>query len=345
MYPGKGAYMEMTSPSQAQTTLTVGQSPLLEAHRLIKHFETKRAAFGARETLRAVDGIDFAVGRDKVFSLVGESGCGKSTVARLVLRLLDPTAGEIKFKGENIHSFSGEKLRAFRRSVQIIFQDPFASLNPRRTVFDTIAEPLKIHNIAEGTGLKDKVAELLEKVGLHDVMGRYPHEFSGGQRQRICIARSLAVSPELIVADEPLSALDVSIQAQTLNLLMDLKRERQLSYLFISHDLRVVEYLSDEVSVMYLGRIVESGPTEDIFANPLHPYTEVLLSAAPSLTPGAHKRTPLGGEVPSPIDIPPGCPFHPRCPKRFEPCDKIVPELRSESGRPAACHLRNSYAE
>jgi len=320
-----------------------GEAPLLDARKLVKHFQTKRSAFGAQEVLRAVDGVDFAVGRDRVYALVGESGCGKSTVARLALRLLEPTSGAVNFKGKDIFSFSTESLRAFRRSVQIIFQDPFASLNPRRTVFDTIAEPLKIHDIAKGNALMDRVVELLEKVGLHDVLRRYPHEFSGGQRQRICIARALAVSPELIVADEPLSALDVSIQAQMLNLLMDLKREHQLSYLFISHDLRVVEYLSDEVGVMYLGRIVESGPTEELFRTPLHPYTEVLLSSAPSLTPGGHKRTPLGGEVPSPIDIPPGCPFHPRCPKRFEPCDKIVPELRSESGRPAACHLRNSY--
>jgi oligopeptide/dipeptide ABC transporter ATP-binding protein len=227
--------------------------------------------------------------------------------------------------------------------VQIIFQDPFASLNPRRTVFDTLAEPLKIHGLGQGGELKDRVVELLRKVGLHDVLGRYPHEFSGGQRQRICIARALAVSPEIIVADEPLSALDVSIQAQIMNLLIKLKEESSLSFLFISHDLRVVEYLSDEVAVMYLGRIVEQGAAEEIFREPLHPYTALLLSSAPGLDPGAKKRHVPGGEVPSPLNMPPGCPFHPRCSRRFEPCDALVPELKGESGRPVACHLWNSY--
>jgi oligopeptide/dipeptide ABC transporter ATP-binding protein len=315
----------------------------LDVRGLRKHFPVKRTATARREWLRAVDDVSFSVERDKVFSVVGESGCGKSTVARLVLRLMEPTAGEVDFKGRNVFELTGEDLKAFRRSVQIIFQDPFASLNPRRTVFDTLAEPLKIHGLGQGGELKDRVVELLRKVGLHDVLSRYPHEFSGGQRQRICIARALAVSPEVIVADEPLSALDVSIQAQIMNLLIKLKEESSLSFLFISHDLRVVEYLSDEVAVMYLGRIVEQGAAEDIFREPLHPYTALLLSSAPGLDPGAKKRHVPGGEVPSPLNMPSGCPFHPRCSRRFEPCDALVPELKGESGRPVACHLWNSY--
>jgi oligopeptide/dipeptide ABC transporter ATP-binding protein len=227
--------------------------------------------------------------------------------------------------------------------VQIIFQDPFASLNPRRNVYNTLSEPMKIHGLVEPELFEIKVIELLAKVGLGDVLERFPHEFSGGQRQRICIARALAVSPELIVADEPLSALDVSIQAQILNLLQELRRESGISFVFISHDLRVVEYFSDEVGVMYLGKIVEQAPSEELFAEPRHPYTEVLLASAPGLEPGAKRKAVLGGEVPSPIHIPSGCSFHPRCPKKFDPCDKIVPALGSESGRPVACHLWNSY--
>ncbi|MEJ2183003.1 MAG: ATP-binding cassette domain-containing protein [Nitrospirota bacterium] len=316
--------------------------PLLEVRGLAKHFPFRRGAFARREHLRAVDGVSFTLGRDRVFSLVGESGCGKSTVARLVLRLLEPTGGEVLFKGRNISALHGEELKRFRRGAQIIFQDPFASLNPRRTVFDTVAEPMRIHALAPPEELRDRVTALLEKVGLQDVMDRYPHEFSGGQRQRICIARALAVSPELIVADEPLSALDVSIQAQIMNLLMDLRRESGISYLFISHDLHVVEYLSDEVAVMYLGKIVEQAPADELFREPRHPYTVVLLSSAPSLKPTGREKVILTGEVPSPLNVPPGCPFHPRCPRRFEPCDRVVPRLAAESGRPVACHLWNT---
>lgn len=318
-------------------------APLLEARLLKKYFPVKRSAFARNEWLKAVDGVDFSVGRDRVFSLVGESGCGKSTVARLVLRLMEPTSGRVAFRGRDVFGLNRNELRGFRRSVQIIFQDPFASLNPRRTVLDTIAEPLRIHGLAQGERLREKVAELLGKVGLEDVMNRYPHEFSGGQRQRICIARALAVSPEIIIADEPLSALDVSIQAQILNLLVRLKEETGISFLFISHDLRVVEYLSDEVAVMYLGKIVEQATSEELFREPRHPYTEILLSSAPRTSPGKEKRLVPGGEVPSPLDIPAGCPFHPRCPRRFEPCDRVAPALASESGRPVACHLFNSY--
>jgi oligopeptide/dipeptide ABC transporter ATP-binding protein len=316
---------------------------LLEVTGLKKHFPVKAGPMMGHEWLRAVDGVDFSVERDRVVSLVGESGCGKSTVARLLLRLMEPTSGEITFKGKSLFGLRGAGLRAFRRAVQIVFQDPFASLNPRRNVYDTLSEPMRIHNIAKGPELRDRVAELLRKVGLPEVQNRYPHEFSGGQRQRICIARALAVSPEAIVADEPLSALDVSVQAQILNLLQDLRRQSGISFLFISHDLRVVEYFSDEVAVMYLGKIVERAPADDLFLEQRHPYTIILLASAPTLKPGAKRKAILRGEVPSPIHIPPGCPFHPRCPRRFEPCDKIVPALGDSSGRPVACHLWNPY--
>lgn len=315
---------------------------LLEVKALRKYFPVKRAVVARHEWLKALDGIDFSVSKDMVFALVGESGCGKSTAARLILRLMEPTSGEVIFRGDSVFALKGDSLRAFRRAVQIIFQDPFASLNPRRTVYDTLAEPMKIHGIARGSELKDRVSGLLRKVGLQGMHNRYPHEFSGGQRQRICIARALAVSPEIIVADEPLSALDVSIQAQILNLLSDLKRESGISFVFISHDLRVVRYFSDEVAVMYLGRIVEHALTEELFSEPRHPYTEILLSSAPDIIPGSKRKKTPGGEVPSLINIPPGCPFHPRCPKKFEPCDRIVPVLDSSSGRPVACHLWRS---
>lgn len=315
-----------------------GDGPILKTSSLRKHFISSSG--GMRAALKAVDGVDFSVGADKVFSIVGESGSGKSTVARLLLRLLEPTSGLVSFKGRDVFGLRGAEIKSFRRAVQIIFQDPFASLNPRRTVYETIAEPLIIHGLAHRRELKDKVAELVGRVGLSDIMNRYPHEFSGGQRQRICIARALAVSPEIIVADEPLSALDVSIQAQILNLLMELRVSTGISFVFISHDLRVVQYISDEVGVMYLGKIVEQAPSETLFGEPLHPYTVMLLSSAPGLIPGAARKVqvPLG-EVPSPLNIPPGCPFHPRCPHRFKPCDNIVPQLLEHKGRLVSCHL------
>ena len=316
--------------------------PILQSRKLHKHFPVKRSAFSRHEWLRAVDGVDLTVMPNSVVSIVGESGCGKSTLARLLLRLIEPTSGEVRFKGKNILDFSLGQMTGFRRSVQMVFQDPFASLNPRRTVFETVSEPMKIHNLVQGSELRAKVAELLGRVGLRDVMDRYPHEFSGGQRQRVCIARALAVSPEVIVADEPLSALDVSIQAQIINLLLEIKRDTGIAFVFISHDLRVVRYLSDHVAVMYLGKVVESAPTEELFGNPRHPYTEVLLSSAPSLEPGGRSRTILSGEVPSPIDQPPGCPFHTRCPKAFEPCKEVLPLLSATSGRDVACHLWNA---
>ncbi|MGC2062554.1 MAG: oligopeptide/dipeptide ABC transporter ATP-binding protein [Thermodesulfovibrionales bacterium] len=325
---------------------------LLKVTALTKHYRV-RGGFGGRSgdtgsLLRAVDGVDFSIEKDKVLALVGESGCGKSTLARLVLRLIAPTSGAVSFKGQDIFHLRGDALKAFRKSAQIIFQDPFASLNPRRTVFDTITEPLIIHKLEKKQDLRGAAVEILSQVGLGpEVLNRYPHEFSGGQRQRICIARALAVSPELIVADEPLSALDVSIQAQIINLLMDLKQKTGISFLFISHDLRVVHYLSDMVGVMYLGKIVEYAPAADLFDRPLHPYTVMLLESAPKISAaqGDETRTgPVMGEAPSPIDLPPGCPFHPRCPKRFEPCDTEIPQLRESHGRQVACHLWNGKA-
>ena len=313
---------------------------IIDVKELKKHFPLKKGLLARQAWLKAVDGVTFELQDGKVFALVGESGSGKSTVARLILRLISPTSGSILFQGQNIYDLQGDSLRAFRKSVQIIFQDPFASLNPRMTVFDTVSEPLKIHNIVSRDELQDKVVYLLESVGIgHDVLNRYPHEFSGGQRQRICIARALAVSPKLLVADEPLSALDVSIQAQILNILQDLQKESHISFLFISHDLRVVQYFSDEVAVMYLGKIVEHAATDELFTKPLHPYTVELLTSAPKLRPDGRKKAPLKGDVPSPIDIPPGCPFHPRCPKKFDPCDTFVPELKKTQRRLLSCHL------
>jgi peptide/nickel transport system ATP-binding protein/oligopeptide transport system ATP-binding protein len=313
---------------------------IIDVTDLKKYFPVRTKAFSKHEWVKAVDGVSFSVGDGSVFALVGESGSGKSTVARLILRLIPPTSGQILFQGKDIQMFRGDSLRQFRKSVQIIFQDPFASLNPRMTVFDTLSEPLKIHRIVPRSERKDKVVGLLKSVGLQaDVLNRYPHEFSGGQRQRICIARSLAVSPKILVADEPLSALDVSIQAQILNILQKLQKESNISFLFISHDLRVVQYFSDEIAVMYLGKIVEYAKTDELFSNPLHPYTVELLSSAPKIKPDAKKREILKGDVPSPIDIPPGCPFHPRCPKRFDPCDKVVPELKETKDRLVSCHL------
>lgn len=322
---------------------------IIDVEDLTKYFPVAKGSFARHVWLKAVDGVSFSVREGTVFSLVGESGCGKSTLARLVLRLVPRTSGTISFRGRDVRELKGDELKGFRKSVQIIFQDPFASLNPRMTVFDALSEPLKIHRITGKSGLRGRVMELLESVGLQeDVLDRYPHEFSGGQRQRICIARALAVSPEVIVADEPLSALDVSIQAQILNILQELKDRLKIAFLFISHDLRVIQYFSDEVGVMYLGKIVEYSKAEELFKKPLHPYTAILLSSAPRIRPGESRRTVLKGDVPSPVNVPSGCPFHPRCPSRFEPCDKIVPRLEEPAGkgyseRTVSCHLWNSY--
>jgi oligopeptide/dipeptide ABC transporter ATP-binding protein len=315
---------------------------LIDVISLRKYFPVRKNLFGKQEWLKAVDGISFSIKDGSVFALVGESGSGKSTLARLVLRLISPTSGKIVFQGRDIQTLSGSLLQVFRQSVQIIFQDPFASLNPRMTVFDTLSEPLKIHKVIKKSERRDKVISLLNDVGMEaDVLNRYPHEFSGGQRQRICIARALAVSPKAIVADEPLSALDVSIQAQILNILQKLQKQLQISFIFISHDLRVVQYFSDEVAVMYLGKIVEQAKTDELFKNPYHPYTTELLSSVPKIIPDGEKKAILKGDVPSPIDIPPGCPFHPRCPRRFEPCHKLMPELKATDHRIISCHLFN----
>ena len=322
-----------------------GKESLLQVRNISKQFPVKTGLGETKRWLKAVDGVSFSVNREKVFALVGESGCGKSTVARLVLKLLPPSSGRIYFKGEDISSIKGDQLKRFRRSVQIVFQDPFASLNPRMRTIDALSEPYIIHGIVPRREIKDRVVDLINKVGLNDeALSKYPHEFSGGQRQRICIARALSVSPELIVADEPLSALDVSIQAQIINLLQEIKKSAAISMVFISHDLRVVRYLSDEVGVMYLGRIVETGQTEDLFNEPRHPYTELLLSSAPKLKyhtgelhAGSVARADTG-EMPGAVDVPPGCPFHVRCPKRFDPCDKVYPELREAGGSSVACH-------
>ncbi len=322
--------------------------PLLKVKDLVKHFSIKGGIL-AREVDRvhAVDGVSFEVGRGETLGLVGESGCGKSTTGRCVLRLIQPTAGEIWFEGRDVTNIDGEALRALCRDMQIIFQDPFASLNPRMTVGAIIGEALVIHKLVKSRADHEaRVAELLETVGLQpDHMRRYPHEFSGGQRQRIGIARALAVEPKLIVCDEPVSALDVSIQAQVVNLLEDLQEKFDLTYLFIAHDLSVVEHISDRVAVMYLGRIVEVASSHDLYASPLHPYTEALLSAVPIPDPTVKRnRIKLEGDVPNPIRPPPGCHFHTRCPIRKLPlCATETPKLKQgANGHWVACHLRGT---
>jgi oligopeptide transport system ATP-binding protein len=320
--------------------------PLLRVWNLSKEFPLKRGLFGRRaESVHAVDGVDFQIDRGETLGLVGESGCGKSTTGRCVLRLIEPTWGDIRFEGRNVRSLGASELRNLRRDIQIIFQDPYASLNPRMTVGAIIGEALIIHRLTKTRRqFHERVVSLLETVGLQaDHMGRYPNEFSGGQRQRIGIARALAVEPKLIVCDEPVSALDVSIQAQIVNLLEDLQEKLGLAYLFIAHDLSVVEHISRRVAVMYLGRIVETAPARELYTSPLHPYTEALLSAVPIPDPKAkRKRTRLAGEVPSPIDPPTGCHFHTRCPiAQFPLCKSERPPLKQRSdGHWVACHFR-----
>ncbi len=318
--------------------------PLLRVKNLVKHFPV-RGGLLSREVDRvhAVDGVSFDINAGETLGLVGESGCGKTTTGRCILRLVEPTSGEVWFDGQNVLSLDGQALRAQRRGMQIIFQDPYASLNPRMTVSAIIGEALTIHNLANSAqDYDDRVAHLLETVGLHpDQRRRYPHEFSGGQRQRIGIARALAVSPKLIVCDEPVSALDVSIQAQVINLLEDLQQQFKLTYLFIAHDLSVVEHTSTRIAVMYLGRIVEVAAARELYTAPKHPYTEALLSAVPIPDPSvSRKRIVLEGDVPNPIRPPAGCHFHPRCPRAEERCTREAPLLREIApGRLSACHF------
>lgn len=326
-----------------KTALTKEKAALIQVRNLFKHFPVTNSD----DKLKAVDGVSFDIFRGETLGLVGESGCGKSTVGRCVLRLYEPTSGEVWFENQNILTAGKNDLQKFRGEMQIIFQDPYASLNPRLNVLSIISEPLKIHRIGSKNEQKERVAELLERVGLNpDYMTRYPHEFSGGQRQRLGIARALALNPKLIVADEPVSALDVSVQAQVVNLLQDLQAELGLTYLFISHGLAVVEHISQRVAVMYLGKIVEIADSVELYKNPLHPYTQALLSAIPVPNPKIKRqRIILKGDVPTPINPPSGCRFRTRCPFAIRECAEIVPELREIApNHTAACIRAPGYA-
>jgi peptide/nickel transport system ATP-binding protein/oligopeptide transport system ATP-binding protein len=322
-----------------------GPRPLLEVERLKKYFSVGGGFLDRGvQYVQAVEEVSFHIDSGETLSLVGESGCGKSTVGRMILKLIEPTAGAIRISGTDIVPLSRQQMHPHRRELQIIFQDPYSSLNPRMTAGDIVGEPFVVHGVAEGQDRLDRVAELFRRVGLRpDQMGKYPHEFSGGQRQRIGIARALALGPRLIVGDEPVSALDVSVQAQVINLLMDLQSEFSLSYLFIAHDLAVVKHISHRIAVMYLGRIVELADCRELFRNPRHPYTEALLSAIPLPDPRKTRKTRiiLQGDVPSPISPPPGCRFHTRCPVTVAECRTHTPELREVAPKHwVACHLR-----
>ena len=319
----------------------MSKAPLLKVEGLVKHFPVKGGILGRTvDKVHAVDGVSFTLQAGETLGVVGESGCGKSTTGRCILRLIEPTAGTVWFEGKNVTAMGKTELRSMARDMQIIFQDPYASLNPRMTVQAIIGEALTIHKLTpDPAAYEARIVELLQTVGLSaDHLRRYPHEFSGGQRQRIGIARALALDPEFIVADESVSALDVSIQAQVLNLMMDLRDEFTLSYLFIAHDLSVVRHVTERVGIMYLGFIVEQGDCDAIFGNPMHPYTKALLAAAPTLD-RIVAAEPLKGDVPSPIMLPPGCPFANRCPQRRDLCTTTRPQLREHSGRIVACHF------
>ncbi|SHI48482.1 peptide/nickel transport system ATP-binding protein [Malonomonas rubra DSM 5091] len=313
---------------------------LLDVRNLRKSFRTTDAFGRSKGRLVAVDDVSFTLQAGETLGLVGESGCGKSTTGKLVMQLLQAEQGEVLFEGTDLRKLTPRQMRPYRRQIQMIFQDPFSSLNPRMTVTDILSEPFIIHKLAPKREIRDRVIQLLEKVGLkaeHEL--RYAHEFSGGQRQRIGIARALAVQPKLIIADEPVSALDLSVQAQILNLLREIQQENNLSYLFIAHDLSVIEHVSNRIAVMYLGRIVETAGAEDLYRSPQHPYTEALLNAVPLPDPGHPRPIPLTGEIPSPIDPPSGCHFHPRCPYADEKCRSEAPILTASVGnRQVACH-------
>jgi peptide/nickel transport system ATP-binding protein/oligopeptide transport system ATP-binding protein len=319
---------------------------LLRVENLSKHYGGRRNLVerltGVPQTVvRAVDDVSLAIGRGEILGLIGESGCGKSTLGRTILRLHEPTAGRTIYDGTDLGTLDAAEMKAMRRRMQIIFQDPYASLNPRRTVAEIVGLPLQLHGLATGENARATVARIIEKVGLKtNQMDRYPHQFSGGQRQRIGIARALVSNPEFIVCDEPVSALDVSIQAQIIALLQELKQEMGLTYLFISHDISVIGYLSDRVAVMYLGEIVETGPAEAVLQGPRHPYTQSLMSAVPAIdAPGRHARVRLTGDLPSPLDPPKGCKFHTRCPLAIEMCRSVAPVTETVGpGHQAACH-------
>ena len=322
--------------------------PLLEVNALTKHFDVKSGVFGrTAAAVHAVDEVSFAIAEGETLGLVGESGCGKSTLGKTVLRLIEPTAGTIAWRGERIDRLDPRAMRPYRRELQAVFQDPYASLNPRMRAADIVAEPIRNFEQSTPAQIRERVSALFDRVGLRvDQMPKYPYEFSGGQRQRLGIARALAPRPKLIVCDEPVSALDVSVQAQVINLLVDLQREFGLSYLFVAHDLAVVEHISHRVAVMYLGRIVELTSTRELFGNPLHPYTEALLAAVPVPNPAAQrKRIILAGDVPSPIKVPTGCRFHTRCPYAFDRCRVEEPVLKEAApAHLVACHLRETGA-
>ena len=317
--------------SASATAEVAPEGALVEVSGVHKYFPVKGGLFGGVvKQLRAVEDVSFEIERGETLGLVGESGCGKTTVGRLVLRLLEPSAGRVRFAGRDLSELGRAELRRTRRRMQIVFQDPYSSLNPRRTVGDALGEPVLVHGLSKGAEVERQVGRLLERVGLPaSYRSRYPHEFSGGQRQRVCIARALALSPEFIVCDEAVSALDISIQAQILNLLSDLRTELRLTYLFISHNLNVVRHIADRIAVMYLGKLVELAPAAQLFSAPLHPYTRALISANPVPDPDVPLRpVALEGELPSPLDPPSGCRFHTRCPDAFEPCSRVVPEAR-----------------
>ena len=324
------------------TLLPPDPEAILEVRHLKKYFVLKKTLMGKPlSTLKAVDDVSFKVKPGETLGIVGESGCGKTTMGRTILKLHQPTAGQVFFEGVDIAGYKPKEMRALRTKMQIVFQDPYSSLPPRSTVGDILAEPVKVHNIVPPSQVKDYVLDIMEQCGLRDYYyERYPHEFSGGQRQRICIARALAVSPKLVICDEPVSALDVSIQAQIINLLKKIQQERQLTYLFISHDLSVVKYISDKIGVMYLGSMVEFGEKDEIFNNPLHPYTNALFSAVPNPDPNEKvNRIILKGDIPSPANPPMGCKFHTRCPKAMEICKHVAPAYtEQEPGHFVACH-------